>query len=194
MRSDELLFVHIPRTGGASFRQICYKNNIDIQHHNLRLEEDFIHGSEVSSEYECIFTLFRNPYSRLVSSYFYLKQGGQCPPDENDADKFVRPFDSFSDFVLNGLEQAIRREQIHFLPQSYWITDSNGDCFIDKVEKTCNFNNLSNWISQYIDQGTEYYVLNTSSHKKWNHYYDSFQIIEKVRDLYLKDITFYKNI
>jgi hypothetical protein len=124
------IFIHIPRTGGNSVIQQLSDKNIPIIHHVYKVDL----GKFVD---DWKFTFMRDPCSRVVSTYSYLKAGGLSEEDSLDADKYVRPFSSFEEFVFNGLKKA-SEEQRHFRPQSYWIRDNNGKIvtqFIGRTER-----------------------------------------------------------
>lgn len=147
-------FIHIPKTGGVS---ICDALGIRVAGHQVNLNND-----------KNIFTFafVRNPYDRMVSSFFYLKAGGRNNYDKMDAKKYIGN-KSFSEFITNGLEIAIKK-QTHFLPQHYYIP--NGADFIGKFENIdSDFKKLCKNLNK---QDCNLKKLNISKHKNYNEYYD----------------------
>ena len=52
--------------------------------------------------------------------------------DKEDAQRFVKPFAGFREFVLDGLRVA-SEGQIHFRPQVWWLADESGKVVADFV-------------------------------------------------------------
>jgi hypothetical protein len=118
MKIQNYTFCHIPKTGGHSICSLIYNH---FPHHKV--------CSRSNSE-KFLFAFVRNPYSRCLSAFNYLKNGGKNEDDKNDSIKYIGDSD-FNDFVLNKLEHASNFQQ-HFRPQIFWIPD--GADFIGKYE------------------------------------------------------------
>lgn len=109
-------FCHIPKNAGSSI--IKYLNN--------NAGHSVVDKSKTNS-FVCAFV--RNPYDRVISAYSYLKYnsyGGNLL----DFEKFIGD-SSLSEFITKKLE-FVSKNQIHFLPQNYWIP--NGADFIGRYE------------------------------------------------------------
>ena len=83
----------------------------------IRLQE----GRYIPSVNALSFAVVRNSWERTYSAYKYLLSGGNSEEDQQDAEEFIHPFIDFDDFVLNGLQRAAS-EQLHLLPQLFWIS------------------------------------------------------------------------
>lgn len=119
------IFLHIPKTGGTTIRRIFNLEHLhdtnpatrpSPQHLTCRLLRDRI-GSEKYADYYK-FTFIRNPWGRILSSYFW-RQG--LPKK--------RPILPFNDF-LETARQAVAKDQYyqqdfddHFIPQSRYTVD-----------------------------------------------------------------------
>lgn len=188
----EAVFVHAPKTGGASILQICMHHGIKVIDHDLRnpnylsLEKYRAHNPNIYS-----FAVVRNPWDRLVSSYHYLKMGGINRGDKADAGRFVNRFASFNDFVLEAFQDNEILQQIHFRPQYKWISDDNG-VIVDQVGR---FEKLQLHSSRWFKSiGLPNYKLphvNKSEHKPYKQYY-SDESIKIVGNVYIKDIELFK--
>jgi hypothetical protein len=113
------VFIHIPKTAGSSLMTGLKGANIISVGHNLR-DANYRHPSQVCAKDDYIFTFVRNPYTRVLSSYFYLLNGGNCPEDAYDAYLLgIRTMD-LNKFIEKRLDQAAQW-QIHFIPQSFFL-------------------------------------------------------------------------
>jgi hypothetical protein len=77
-----------------------------------------------------LYAFSRNPYDRVVSCFFYLKQGGRNAVDRRDRQKYVGSA-TFQQFVIHALRYA-SEGQTHLRPQTHWIPD--GVDFLGRVE------------------------------------------------------------
>lgn len=115
---DKYTFCHIPKTGGITICSLIYN----------REPEHIVCTRENSEKF--LFTFVRHPYSRCISAFQFLKNGGINDIDKEDLINYIGD-SNFDDFVTNKLEYASQNQQ-HFRPQNYWIPD--GADFIGKYE------------------------------------------------------------
>jgi chondroitin 4-sulfotransferase 11 len=165
---EKYRYCQIPKAGGVS---ICDYLNIEKNH--IIVDKNF-HPKIF------LFTFVRNPYDRIVSSYFYLKNGGRMQCDIDDRDEFIKDY-TFEEFIKNNLLYA-SENQIHFRPQHYWIP--NGVDYIGKFE------NLENDFFKIIDllniEKKPLKKLNTSEHYHYDEYYTQ-DLKDIIYDIYKYD-------
>lgn len=133
---NKLLFIHIPKTGGTFIKSsfnlnksdpylyndtnFVFFNNIEfaLQHLNYTaiVEKNLIEKNKLNSMYT--FTFIRNPYTRVLSEYFYSNRNVE-----------VFNGDIFHEFVVNSF---ITPRRDHHLPQSFYF-DIKYD-FVGKFE------------------------------------------------------------
>ncbi|MFK7932196.1 MAG: sulfotransferase family 2 domain-containing protein [Saprospiraceae bacterium] len=115
-----LIFLHIPRTAGNSVMRTMLKDK-RVRHfqHDLR-DPKFQFYGEVALPSDQVFTFVRHPVDRLLSAYWYLRNGGNHSPDAEDSYRLGLKNLSFSDFIKYKLTDAARW-QIHFIPQTRWM-------------------------------------------------------------------------
>jgi chondroitin 4-sulfotransferase 11 len=187
----ELIFMHIPKTGGASIGQLCMSRGIAAIGHDTR-NPNYISLAQYRRRHPDIysFALVRNPWDRLVSAYHFLSQGGLNPPDRADADRYVRHYTGFNEFVSEAFRDDSILGQIHFRPQHEWISDENA-VIADYVGR---FEELQHHVSAFLAlAGLPDYKLqhvNRARHKHYKQYY-SRQSIDIVRDIYARDIELF---
>ena len=154
----KLEYVHIPKNAGTSMENFgkangimwgrfnenysayCDKCTYYIWHTPCFVKED-------NTDY---FTTIRNPYDRIISEFYYTNSGKikkGLYGDKKDIDVFYDWFDT-------NLEIYQKKDTVlgcHFMPQSKYVYDENGErriehlVFMDK-----NFNkNLDKLLKQY---------------------------------------------
>jgi len=164
-------FCHIPRTAGGSIASA-----LDIK--------SVGHSVQIPAKDKFIFCFVRNPFDRVVSIYYYLKQGGKNDKDKADAQKYVKDY-SFSQFVKKSLARG-SEEQIHMRPQTYWIP--KGADFIGYYE------NLDFYYKYLVNMiGIKYKELphfHSSAHQPFRVYYND-ELLNLVYDIYSQDFRLF---
>ena len=113
------VFVHTPRCAGSSMRKALpdalTHSHFSAGDYRLLLGRD---GFE-----RCFkFGFVRNPWDRLVSSFFHLKRGGDHANDKAWADRHMARYDHFEDFVSEWLTPANAFSDIwHFVPMTRFV-------------------------------------------------------------------------
>ena len=184
------IFVHIPKCGGSSLTGLLKDLNICVIDHNIRNPHFKYLRDRVSQDREnYIFTFTRNPWDRLVSSFFYLKQGGVNVKDKIDSNRYLSDYSSFEDMVVNWNESLFN--QLHFMEQYKWIHDGNGELMPDFIGKLENIQQDFDTVCDKI--GIPQQKLphkNKSKHKHYTEYYDE-ETKQLVAETYAKDIEYF---
>lgn len=183
--------MHIPRTAGASIGQLCMSRGIGGIGHNTR-NPDYVSLAQYKRSHPDIFSfaIVRNPWDRLVSAYHFLSQGGLNIHDSKDADRYVKCYGGFSEFVSGAFRDEAILRQIHFRPQYQWISDEN-NVIADYVGR---FEALQHHVSACMAlAGLPDYRLphvNRATHKPYQEYY-SGEAIDVVGKIYSRDIELF---
>ena len=185
-KDNKLIFVHIPKTAGNSI-----KYALSLKGDNHRTLSSIVDEENINIQEYFTFTFVRNPYSRLVSAYNFIKNGGYNGNNKWDIkvrDTYIKNL-SFKDFVLENCYNKKNQIKcnhfigaVHFLPQTYFI-DTKID-FIGKVE------NLQKDFDIVCDRvGIPHLTLkhkNIGEKANYLDYYDN-ELIEIVKSLYHDD-------
>lgn len=186
------IFVHIPKTGGISIKRSLFNCYSPLPHFGVR-DYQLIFGKEIFNEY-FKFAFVRNPWSRVLSAYIYLKGIGCTKRDRQWSEINLRKYDNFNDFVLGWLSKKNIYSQIHFVPQSEFITDHQGNIQVDHIAHLENMTTEFEYLRTKINPKATLQHLNKSNKNK-NHSKISYQEFynletkEKVADLYHTDIN-----
>jgi hypothetical protein len=186
MKKEQFVFIHIPKCAGNSVTSDHFRNfSHDLRNENFKYFKD----SYERSLSKFSFTFVRNPWDRLVSSYEYLKNGGNCPLDAEDYLNLFSKYENFKEMVLNWEEVFF--DQIHFKSQSDWICDNDGNIIVDFVGK---FENLQQDFDIVCDRmqipRKKLPHTNKTNHKHYTEYYDD-EIREIVAKKYARDIEYF---
>jgi hypothetical protein len=177
-----ILFIHIPKTGGNSIKKTkIFKDCIFYDHSSIRKIGNI--------PYRYSFAIVRNPYDRLVSAYFYLKNGGMKHEKDRKRMQKQEKYTNFKMFVQN-LDKFV--DDIHYKPQYMFLIDSNGKIVVDNILRQEQLDADFSKLQKY--SGYEVELLqktNKSEHNHYTEYYDN-EISEMVYNIYKKDFELLK--
>jgi hypothetical protein len=188
-----LYFVHIPKNAGNSIRQACKKQNIKVVSHNIRKRNKRLLAAHRRKKDLHAFCISRNPYDRIVSAYNYLmKEGKNKTKEDNiERDEYLKPYADFTDFVQNGLAHAAKN-QLHFLPQVFWIKNHSGKPEVETVLKMENLQDELNAFCNQMGFPPKKLDITNTSHRKntWEEYYTP-ETKKIVAEIYHEDFEFF---
>jgi hypothetical protein len=178
------IFIHIPKTAGISVSVSLLGKGIGnmsaLYYLTLFGKEDFNNYFK--------FTFVRNPYTRLVSAYEFLKAGGAGPVDAKNA-QAVQPYSNLEDFVITYLTPSTAKVNRYFRPQNQFICDSDNRILVNYLGRFETIEEDYDYIRNKIGTGEPLQKLNVTKSKKdsMEHYYTSNDMIQKVISIYEKD-------
>ena len=184
-------FIHIPKTAGTSVTDIINNNEnyIYIGHYPILLENGFIDMNKLFffnnfNNLDCkSFAVVRNPYTRLISAFTYLKKGGNGDILDLQYQELLNGY-NFEDFVLN-LNFFIKKI-VHLIPQHVYICNGNNIL----VTHLCKFENLNEDLKKVDSIFDNLPHLNKSSNDILVHNL-SFNIKIKIYLTYKKDFELF---
>ena len=187
MISKKFIFIHIPKTAGSSINSILGINKHGRRHLSWRIYQQ---ANRYYFKNFFKFAIVRDPYTRLLSSYNYLKKGGNKKEDLVLAKYLSKHAPDFEAFVINFLDPS--KMSLHNLlkPQSYFLCSLDGQIKVDHISKLESLENDFNYVKERLN--LDYFELprlNTlSNHDDVIRKKESIQ--HRIYDLYKED---YKN-
>lgn len=186
IQNKNILFIHIPKTGGMAIKNSkFYKDKVYAYTHQGSLTQDY-----KNHNFTEIFTIVRNPYSRLVSAFFFLKKGGMHNYNDLISQKLLEPYDTFDSFVKHlKKEPEFIHKFIHLEPQVDFIYDDNTGLLVDDVLYTESLEeDYFILCDKYSDNCGELLEENTSKHSDYTSYYTK-ELQDIVYNLYKDDFV-----
>lgn len=180
------IFIHIPKCAGMSVSEGLFGG--EVGHRPARWFE--LYDKERFQSY-FKFTFVRNPWDRLVSAFFYLKQGGMTPQDKTWAGRHLARFDTFDAFVRSLVDPKFRRVALawpHFAPQLDYIRDCSGRICVDYCGRVESFSRDYDRVCSILGVPARVRDTNRSSHDEYYTYYTR-ESVEIVRDVYREDVA-----
>jgi hypothetical protein len=138
------------------------------------------------------FTIIRNPYDRIVSSYLEI-----CAHYKNDFNPLI--LNSFYSFVKYIYDNRFQLEKIqntkgkwHFCHQLKNITDNNGNLLVDYIIKFENLQEDYNKLRKLLNL-PEKFVKHLNK-RQFTHYTNNYtlEIKNMVSEIYKEDIEYFK--
>lgn len=181
---SKIIFIHIPRTGGTSVRELFDFPLWGHQCFASSLKEQL--GHKYNEYFK--FTIVRNPWDRMVSYYHFLK-------DDPIGTKYSYPGgladdESFKSWIMRRFGPG---SQIHPNGDYYtkkWLGDYDGNILVDHIIKFENFEEELQPILDKYELNKPIPHLNKSIREPYQEYYDD-ESKEIVRENFAKDIILF---
>jgi hypothetical protein len=174
----DLTFVHIPKSAGSSV--VRWMTRIPHQlvkgHPSLPMIKELWQVNRT-------FAVVRNPWARMVSAYFYLKQYGFYWEDNNITT--IDEFPSWNEFI-DKLEYNTNSWNTLTTNQCEWIAGG-----VDYLFRAETLNQEFDVIQRLINRDDPLPYINTSEHDDYRSYYTDAQKA-KIGQAFEKDIDLYK--
>ena len=189
------IFIHIPKNAGTSIEAHFLNRGFNFQpekHATIHEIKKMFPGVYNSHNK---FTIIRNPYDRMISWYYYLKE---CKDilEENDIPTLLsEPSLSssvvqtksiidvkFKEWIKNPFSFYPKPPFNHYLdPQHTWI---------DETVTVLKFENLQKEVNKFFDKNIELKVFNKTKHENYLNYYDK-ETLDIVYNKYKEDFKKY---
>lgn len=200
-RENRYIFIAVPKTGTTSIQQLLLENDptarryglkigskkYSFEEHDTALKIKTILGEEYA-EYRT-FGFIRNPYSRIVSSYFFYKNGRPITSGNQEpwTARFKIAYSRVIPFKFWAVSYPYKSNIEHFV-------DENKKLIVDFVGTFENLQKDLSRIFRLIDLDIPMDQLkhtNKSDHSSYKKYFDSKIFVEAVKKRIHADLDFY---
>jgi len=152
-----LEFVHIPKTGGSAIvtsaflfgvkwggsKMYPFRESPQVFHSRIfAVEPNWFHDPEQSFPGSKTFAVVRNPLSRIVSEYNFIRHNPDCKNESSELNKWVKT-------KLKLARLNYKLDDHHFAPQYMYIYDKEGKRKVDYVLK---YENLDSEFKQLMKE------------------------------------------
>ena len=183
------IFVHIPKCAGMSVTRSLFGENSGGAGHLTMTDYLGIFSAQDMENY-FKFSIVRNPWSRLVSAYTFMKKGGLHSHDAAWAAAHLAEYDDFKSFVHGWLNETNIYKGLHFMPQHHFLLHE-GDTDLSRYDFIGYQENLDEdfpIIAQAINSPGQLKPVNVTGRKRnYTNFYDE-ETKEIVANIYRKDI------
>lgn len=186
MRSNQAIFIHIPKAAG---RSIQYSLRMPIHNVAHLAAEAYLQADPEFFAAAYKFAIVRNPWDRLVSAYHFIRDS---PSQYNEVvrNTDLRNTPDFASF-LGKLRSPLFRNRImarmHFLPQTHFLCDSKGKMLVDRVGRLEEMPGTFDFLTEPLSKRFELETHNKGSHKDFREYYTANWQIALVGRMYAAD-------
>jgi len=181
----KIIFIHIPKTGGQSIEKAfdCYDLYENEQAHYPASKVNELKADVYDSYFK--FSIVRNPFDKLVSSYRYQVKGDDFRLVDCDKNS------SFKEFILKLGEKFADFPQIPWIEKSHYVEQhkflySGPRLLVDRVFR---FEDFSTEINDFVVKMTGVPVphINKSRQDHYRGYFD-LETRNIVENFYYKDL------
>lgn len=127
---QKIIFIHTPKAAGTSISRVLY--GADPWHYSAQ-ELRWISPKKFDRYRKVSFV--RNPFDRLVSTYFYALSWVKINPKTSI--KFVADYSTFEEFIISGINAKLVENHYFFWSYSKYLgstTKSNIDIEVGRFE------------------------------------------------------------
>ena len=188
------IFIHIPKNAGTAVEKYFGIHNLDTLYPNdeRALKHDTIYEikSKFPNKYKSYkkFAIVRNPYERMVSWYFHLKEEA-----EREVEFFNTTLEKAFPFgFIKWLEDPFKTQFTKWkLPNNKFVQVDkllkDTQCaWVDKTVTILKYENLKKELNEFFGEKIDLPITNKTTHKHYLNYYNK-NTLDIVYERYKED-------
>jgi len=179
-----VIFIHIPKAAGTSIAFSLYGKRVG------HFKASYIKKKMGNNNYLSYpsFCVTRNPYDRLLSAYFYAKQGGTSEGSIRNQGLYrTSQFSSFQNFVSKWLpNQDLNKVDLIFRPQ-YLFVYNKGEKLVDFIGKSEDMNKVESFLTEKLKRPVKFSKHNASLRTGSLKQHYTYDLTDMVYNLYKED-------
>ena len=208
--TKKFIFVHVPKAAGTSTTNILskYTTYLDLEIGGTSFGEEIqdayikrfslakhtpasgirdVLGREAWNDI-FKFSIVRNPYDRVISTYKFLKAWEDTPAKCKEE---LAKFKDINEYILSDLWEESDGPDSIFKPQHFWLTDTNDSnkVIVDFVGKVESLDKDTAYIQSRIERREIEPVVTPQLNKIEGNLELSAQSIAKINRVYKRDFT-----
>jgi chondroitin 4-sulfotransferase 11 len=179
----QCIFIHIPKAAGTSVALTLFGQG---SRHLPWTEYHRANPGKFRRYFK--FAFVRNPWDRLVSTYFFLQSGGLNEQDQAWSNRVLPAYQDFDSFVKGWLTPKNIKSWVHFRPQHEFICDQNGRNMMDFTGRLENMQEDFKVVAKRVGCTRELAKVNTGERGHYRDYYSN-ETRNIVANIYARDIA-----
>jgi len=184
-------FLHVPKVAGCSLYKLIYNAEINSNEYgSSEIIKYWGHKKRATIISSPSFCFVRNPYDRLVGTYFYLMDDHAKDEPDISYKKILSKYTNFKDFVMNIEKDKLNKFIIHVRPMTYYICDDENNILIDEIFKIEEIEKIDKYLEEFGIAKLSGIFRNTSKHNEYSEYLDE-EVIGEINRLYKKDFELF---
>jgi hypothetical protein len=188
----EVVFVHVPRSAGTAVIEYIRKFDDQVQHGHTKAFK-YRYLIKVNGFYS--FSIIRDPLDRAFSAYDFTLTEKSFWHDRSD-DTRHPDYDAINGFSFDGIIERLYRGELslkghHWLPQTQFVYDLNGDIAIHRLFDFANLNPCWQFISELVGETGTQTRVNVSTERELK---CASKTAQYLQEIYAKDYLIYDRV
>lgn len=181
------IFIHVPKAAGIAVGHALYGRNTG---NHTTWAEYQIAFTKHEFESAFVFAFVRNPFTRLLSAYYFLKSGGRNAADAEWSKMHLAEYSTFHDFVTRWLTPENAAASTHFKPQHHFLkAPTSHKINLNFLGKFENLEVDYDTLCKNIGFGSALKIKNKTSLIQYEKPCFTPAVVAKILDVYALDFT-----